>query len=146
MKTLKKISIALCLVGFPFLFCGNTPTPTTMDYLTAPSMWTDKYLNGDSYEFLRFTKTTVQGGMMIENVPHGGTSTFYLSDKGEHSTFDQTKVGKVKNGKYIVISDPDEPKIYEIKSINADSMVLFYDSKGKNTPNISISTFYARHD
>lgn len=37
--------------------------------------------------------------MVINNVPRGGTSYFYLSDQAEHLTFDQSKVGTVVNGK-----------------------------------------------
>lgn len=145
MKTLTNFLVQVCIVCLPIMFFGSSQPPTTLDYLTAPSMWKQKS-EGDTYDYFKFTKRIAEAGMVINNVPHGGSSTFYLSNLEEHNTFDTTKVGKVESGSYIVISDPEEIIILKIENINADSITLFYDSKGKNIPDKGSATYYATYN
>lgn len=146
MKKIKSILTVLGVTAIVFTFHAAAPPVLIIDYLCSPKMWVIPSSNGGSYDFIQFTKTHATIGRMIRNQPRTGTNPYYLSDT-EVSVFDSTKVGKVENGKYIIISrhSGNAPKIYEIKSIDWDELVIFYDSKGKNIPNKTTSTWQAKN-
>ena len=146
MKTLKLTMAILGITVSGFLLYGSTSSPTTLDYLAAPVKWTIRW-PGTSYDYFSFTRTTIKGGRVIEGVDRGGTSLFYLSDTGDVTTFDSTKVGQVENGSYIICSKLSGiPEVYQIKRIYDTHMILFYDSKGKNTPSSVSSTLYPKFE
>lgn len=58
---MKKIKNILTVIGMTAIlgifYAANLHYTTTLDYLSAPKMWTEQTSSKDSYDFLQFTKT-----------------------------------------------------------------------------------------
>lgn len=128
-----------------------TSAQTNMDYLTGPEMWIVPYddLDGE-YSFHRFHNNQVYIEMVFPKTSTfynkvKWSTPFYLSDTFDE-VFDQSKVGKSNTGRFLVESagTSNPPNVSEIRAISASSITLFFDSRGRNTPDKGTTTLVAK--
>ena len=102
---MKKILTGLfaCVICIPSLY-AQSPEISTMDLLTSV-IWQMEYKyrqnNNDGY-FSKYGNEDYSTMYIQDGVAKSmGSRAYYLSDEIEE-TFDENKIGKIKNGKYII--------------------------------------------
>ena len=122
--------ILFILVEIYPLFSQNNKD--VMDILTSKTWYCDENDNGmkDDYPQVRFSFTQdslkffIYGDKAYENFDT--LSPFYLSDEKDDE-FDQDKVGKIKNGRYVIQNLLGEIRIMEIVSIEDEKIIFRFD-------------------
>jgi hypothetical protein len=140
MKNYKIILLTNCLIAFTAFTAISQNNPTTLDKLQA-STWEHKTSVSN-------TMTAVYDSEQIIKTLNGErymTFEYYLSDRID-TVFDETKIGQVPNGKYLVrrsktsiddgiereITVPNRFTVYEIKQLNKNGLSFRY-SKHQHT-------------
>lgn len=88
--------------------------------------WDQQFLSEKEYKFCMTFSSTIENDKFIyvgETI--SGDNSYYLSDKAEFK-FDNDKVGKEKNGKYLIMKSLENGKIscYEILELNESKLFI----------------------
>ena len=120
---MKKIALIITLC---ILYAGNIAAQSTIiDYLTK-SRWEIPTPSGQSFRTLIEFSTTEMADIFIYDGTTDKRSTpYYLSDKIDAS-FDNDKVGKHENGRYIISKKLKSGEIFwfEIVEVNDQRLIL----------------------
>lgn len=139
MKT-KKILLILLFQLLVIVAQAQTNNDTTLDLLTSTVWEHGKPIYGD-YSQIVFTKKTMTEwykNQYDQFVKDDCSMKYYLAEE-EDKTFDKTKIGKVKNGQYIMAINPHGGFIcYRILEISREKLtIVSIRLQGKmNTQNI----------
>lgn len=140
MKLIKP-AIVLVLTFFTVGICYARQPMTTMDLLTSKTWKAIIRFSEDREENDNDTLFSLYG-MFNENEKveilisrHNGINRYvshypyYLSNHKETKKFKESKVGKNKNGRYIILSERGKVFCFLIKKLTDDELILFYRNK-----------------
>jgi hypothetical protein len=121
MNKIKSIFIAVFIL-LNLVAVTQTQAQSTMQKLTAktwiyqvPAAYTQKFSLSMT---LKYSTTTENGTMILDGVTTSLSRAYYLSDIIETS-FDNSKIGNVQNGKYLIISTQGTSfDVFEILTLN----------------------------
>ncbi len=144
MKTLKTTLIALLTFISAIACAQNANQPTTMDLLTAvkwQAVSKDGTQRNEYYNLYdQQTRTSI---LYYQNTETTSQGKYYLSNNIELS-FNETKVGKAVNGKYIIslITEGEEPIVAEIMKLTNSVLIIKRKANdGKIANNSNSMTF-----
>ena len=107
------------------IVCLQGQNKSDMDILMKYK-WSQQFLSEKEYKFyITFTSTIRNNKFTYDGETISGDYSYYLSDKPEFK-FDNNKVGKVKNGKYLISKNPKDGEIscYEILELNESKLFI----------------------